>query len=307
MGNSLDIHSRGCYRMKRRYSYIAIILIMCILSACHNTKEESDSTAVNNTSTTTEVPNDISDEIRDLLKLGEYDDIELKGDDRDAVSIVKNNQRFLFPECKVLSVTYTTFSEDATFLSLNKKEVLELINLIEESPILKDGDSLSNYGVKDDTQEKYAKICIIYKNSHGEVQNVWLNTFKGDVLHFYDSLGEDYRIGPNKKLVKFIMKHTGYRVLSTTDFDKIERIVVKYNNEEYQLSAKKTKQFIKTVKKLDKRQDEFHDSNLTALAYTSDGDVYHIKAGVGEYSENDIAIEGACYEGTENVVRLLEK
>lgn len=293
--------------MKRRYSCIAIILIMCILSACHNTKEESDSTSVNNTSTTTEASNDISDEIRDLLKLGEYDDIELKGDDRDAVAIVKNDQRFLFPGCKVLSVTYTTFSEDATFLSLNKKEVLELINLIEESPILKDGDSLSNYGVKDDTQEKYAKICIVYKNSRGEVQNVWMNTFKGDVLHFYDSQGEDYRIGPNKKLVEFITNHVGYRVLSTTDFDKIERIVVKYNNEEYQLSAKKTKQFIKAVKKLDKRQDEFHDSNLTALAYTSDGDVYHIKAGIGEYSENDIAIEGACYEGTENVIRLLEK
>ena len=293
--------------MKRRYSCIAIILIMCILSACHNTKEESASTSVNNTTTITEALNDISDEIRDLLKLGEYDDIELKGNDRDAVSIVKNDQRFLFPECKVLSVTYTTFSEDDTFLSLNKKEVLELINLIEESPILKDGDSLSNYGVKDDTQEKYAKICIVYKNSRGEVQNVWLNTFKGDVLHFYDSSGEDYRIGPNKKLVEFITNRVGYRVLSTTDFDKIERIVVKYNNEEYQLSAKKTEQFIKAVKKLDKRQDEFHDSNLTALAYTSDGDVYHIKTDVREYSENDIAIEGACYKGTENVVRLLEK
>lgn len=59
-----------------------------------------------------------------------------------------------------------------------------MIDLIEESPILKDGDSLSNYGVKENTQEKYAKICIVYKNNHGEVQNVWLNTFKGDVLHF---------------------------------------------------------------------------------------------------------------------------
>ena len=292
--------------MKRRYSCIAIILIMCILSACHN-KEESVSTSVNDTGFTTEASNDISDETRKLLELGEYDDIELKGNDRDAVSIVKNDQRFLFPECKVLSVTYTTFSEDDTFLSLNKKEALELINLIEESPILQDGDSLSNYGVKDDTQEKYAKICIVYKNSRGEVQNVWLNIFKGDVLHFYDSSGEDYRIGPNKKLVEFITNRVGYRVLSTTDFDKIERIVVKYNNEEYQLSAKKTEQFIKAVKKLDKRQDEFHDSNLTALAYTSDGDVYHIKTDVREYSENDIAIEGACYKGAENVVRLLEK
>ena len=293
--------------MKRRYSCIAIILIICILSACHNKKVESGSTSVNNTSTTTEASNDILDETSKLLELGEYDDIELKGNDRDSVSIVRNNQRFLFPECKVLSVTYTTFSENDTFLSLNKKEVLELIDLIEESPILKDGDSLSNYGVKDDTQEKYAKICIVYKNSRGEVQNVWLNTFKGDVLHFYDSSGEDYRIGPNKKLVEFITNRVGYRVLSTTDFDKIERIVVKYNNEEYQLSAKKTEQFIKAVKKLDKRQDEFHDSNLTALAYTSDGDVYHIKTDVREYSENDIAIEGACYKGTENVVRLLEK
>ena len=286
---------------------MAFFYFLCILSACHNKKEESVSTSVNDTSVTTEASNDISDETRKLLELGEYDDIELKGNDRDAVSIVKNDQRFLFPECKVLSVTYTTFSENDTFLSLNKKEVLELIDLIEESPILKDGDSLSNYGVKDDTQEKYAKICIVYKNSRGEVQNVWLNTFKGDVLHFYDSSGEDYRIGPNKKLVEFITNRVGYRVLSTTDFDKIERIVVKYNNEEYQLSAKKTEQFIKAVKKLDKRQDEFHDSNLTALAYSSDGDVYHIKTDVREYSENDIAIEGACYKGTENVVRLLEK
>ena len=116
--------------MKRRYSCIAIILIMCILSACHNKKEESVSTSVNDTGVTTEASNDISDETRKLLELGEYDDIELKGDERDAVSIVKNAQRFLFPECKVLSVTYTTFSEDDTFLSLNKKEVLELINLI---------------------------------------------------------------------------------------------------------------------------------------------------------------------------------
>ena len=68
-------------------------------------------------------------------------------------------------------------SEDDTFLSLNKKEVLELIDLIEESPILKDGDSLSNYGVKENTQEKYAKICIVYKNNHGEVQNVWLTYY----------------------------------------------------------------------------------------------------------------------------------
>ena len=43
------------------------------------------------------------------------------------------------------------------------------------------------------------------------------------------------------------------------------------------------------------------------LAYTSDGDIYHIKAGIGKYSEDDIAIEGACYEGTEEITQLLEK
>lgn len=80
-----------------------------------------------------------------------------------------------------------------------------------------------------------------------------------------------------------------------------------FNSCSFCFSAKKTEQFIKAVKKLDKRQDEFHDSNFTALAYTSDGDVYHIKTDVGEYSENDIAIEGARYKGTENIVRLLEK
>ena len=70
----------------------------------------------------------------------------------------------------------------------------------------------------------------------------------------------------------------------------------KYKNKENNLSAQNAAKFIKIIKKLDKRQDEFHDYNFTALAYTSDGDIYHIKAGIGEYSENDIAIEGACYE-----------
>lgn len=60
------------------------------------------------------------------------------------------------------------------------------------------------------------------------------------------------------------MKHTGYRVLSTTDFNKIERIVVKYNNEEYQLSAKKTEQFIKAVKNLIKDKTS---STITILQH----------------------------------------
>jgi hypothetical protein len=132
--------------------------------------------------------------------------------------------------------------------------------LIENSPILKDGDSLSNYGINDNTQEKYAKLCIVYENSHGDLQNVWLNTLKGNILHFYDTSREDYRIGPNEELVKFITKHAGYRVLSATDFDKIKRITVKYNEEEYDLSDDTTKKFVKALKKLDKIQDEIHDS-----------------------------------------------
>lgn len=175
------------------------------------------------------------------MTLGKYsDNVELNGK-RDSLSIIKKNQKFLFPKCRILSVSYSTFSEDSTFLSLNKKEILKLIDLIENSPILKDGDSLSNYGINDNTQEKHAKLCIVYENSHGDLQNVWLNTFKGNILHFYDTSREDYRIGPNEELVKFITKHAGYRVLSATDFDKI------------------------------------HDSNLTTIAFTSDGDMYHIK------------------------------
>ena len=96
-------------------------------------------------------------------------------------------------------------------------------------------------------------------------------------------------------------------MLSATDFDKIKRITVKYNEEEYDLSNDTTKKFVKALKKLDKRQDEFHDSNLTAIAYTSDGDTYHIKVAAGEYSENDIAIEGTCYSNAENLIHLLEK
>ena len=129
----------------------------------------------------------------------------------------------------------------------------------------------------------------------------------GNILHFYDTSGEDYRIDPNEELVKFITKYAGYRVLSATDFDKIKRITVKDNEEEYELSDDATKKFVKALRKLDKGQDEFHDSNLAAIAYTSDGDMYHIKAAAGEYSENDIAIEGACYSNAENLIHLLEK
>ncbi len=63
----------------------------------------------------------------------------------------------------------------------------------------------------------------------------------GNILHFYDTSGEDYRIDPNEELVKFITKYAGYRVLSATDFDKIKRITVKYNEEEYELSDDATK------------------------------------------------------------------
>ena len=292
-------------RMRKKYSYIAIILIVFLFSACQ--KKEAKFNSTTKTSNSTESTNSIPDEIKSLLALGKYDDtIEINGE-RDSFSIIKKKQKFLFPKCRILSISYSTFSEDSTFLSLNKKEILKLIDLIEDSPILKNGDSLSNYGVNDNTKEKYAKLCIVYENSHGDLQNVSLITFKGDILHFYDFNGEDYRIGPNKQLVDFIIKHTGYRVLPATAFDKIEKITVKYNNKEYNLSAQNAAKFIKIIKKLDKRQDEFHDYNFTALAYTSDGDIYHIKAGIGEYSENDIAIEGACYEGTEEITQLLEK
>ena len=259
---------------------------------------------MNKTSNSTESTNSIPDEIKSLLTLGKYsDNVELNGK-RVNISIIKES-KISFSQCQILSVS--SFSEDSTFLSLNKKEILKLIDLIENSPILKDGDSLSNYGINDNTQEKYAKLCIVYENSHGDLQNVWLNTFKGNILHFYDTSREDYRIGPNEELVKFITKHAGYRVLSATDFDKIKRITVKYNEEEYDLSDDTTKKFVKALKKLDKIQDEFHDSNLTAIAYTSDGDTYHIKVAAGEYSENDIAIEGACYSNAENLIHLLEK
>ena len=292
-------------KIRKTHSYIAIILIVFLLSACQ--KKESNFNSMNKTSNSTESTNSIPDELKNLLTLGKYsDNVELNGK-RDSLSIIKKNQKFLFPKCRILSVSYSTFSEDSTFLSLNKKEILKLIDLIENSPILKDGDSLSNYGINDNTQEKYAKLCIVYENSHGDLQNVWLNTFKGNILHFYDTSREDYRIGPNEELVKFITKHAGYRVLSATDFDKIKRITVKYNEEEYDLSDDTTKKFVKALKKLDKRQDEFHDSNLTAIAYTSDGDTYHIKVAAGEYSENDIAIEGACYSNAENLIHLLEK
>lgn len=259
------------------------------------------------TNSTLESSSSFKNETEQLLEFGKYNvPVEITGEKRDASSIVKNKEKFLFPKCTILSVTYSTFSEDTSLLSLNSDEVLQFIHLIENSSILKDGDSLSNYGVDDNTPEYYVNIGIVYKTSSGALQNVSLNTFKGNILHFYDTSGEDYRIGPNEELVKFITKHAGYRVLSATDFDKIKRITVKYDEEEYDLSDNATKKFVKALRKLDKRQDEFHDSNLTAIAYTSDGDMYHIKAAAGKYSENDIAIEGACYSNAKNLIYLLE-
>lgn len=90
---------------------------------------------MNKTSNSTESTNSIPDEIKSLLILGKYsDNVELNGK-RDSLSIIKKNQKFLFPKCRILSVSYSTFSEDSTFLSLNKKEILKLIDLIENSPI----------------------------------------------------------------------------------------------------------------------------------------------------------------------------
>lgn len=282
---------------------ITLLLSGCLfilICGCSSSNHTDTNTAIESSSS-------FKNETEQLLEFGKYDvPVKITGEKRDAGSIVKNKEKFLFPKGTILSVTYSTFSENPSLLSLNSDEILQFIHLIENSSILKDGDSLSNYGVDDNTPEHYVNIGIVYKTSSGALQNVSLNTFKGNILHFYDTSGEDYRIGPNEELVKFITKHAGYRVLSATDFDKIKRITVKYNEEEYDLSDDATKKFVKALRKLDKRQDEFHDSNLTAIAYTSDGDMYHIKTAAGKYSENDIAIEGACYSNAENLIHLLE-
>ena len=139
---------------------------------------------MNKTSNSTESTNSIPDEIKSLLTLGKYsDNVELNGK-RDSLSIIKKNQKFLFPKCRILSVSYSTFSEDSTFLSLNKKEILKLIDLIENSPILKDGDSLSNYGINDNTQEKYAKLCIVYLKRERRLKNRVCQVFSVNSFSF---------------------------------------------------------------------------------------------------------------------------
>ena len=105
--------------MRKKYSYIAIILIVFLFSACQKKEEKFNSTT--KTSNSTESTNSIPDEIKSLLALGKYDDtIEINGE-RDSFSIIKKKQKFLFPKCRILSISYSTFSEDSTFLSLNKK------------------------------------------------------------------------------------------------------------------------------------------------------------------------------------------
>ena len=83
-------------KIRKTHSYIAIILIVFLFSACQ--KKESNFNSMNKTSNSTESTNSIPDEIKNLLTLGKYsDNVELNGK-RDSLSIIKKNQKFLFPK-----------------------------------------------------------------------------------------------------------------------------------------------------------------------------------------------------------------
>ena len=70
--------------MRKKYSYIAIILIVFLFSACQ--KKEAKFNSTTKTSNSTESTNSIPDEIKSLLALGKYDDtIEINGE-RDSFS-----------------------------------------------------------------------------------------------------------------------------------------------------------------------------------------------------------------------------
>ena len=58
--------------MRKKYSYIAIILIVFLFSACQ--KKEAKFNSTTKTSNSTESTNSIPDEIKSLLTLGKYSD-----------------------------------------------------------------------------------------------------------------------------------------------------------------------------------------------------------------------------------------
>ena len=65
-------------KIRKTHSYIAIILIVFLFSACQ--KKESNFNSMNKTSNSTESTNSIPDEIKNLLTLGKYsDNVELNG------------------------------------------------------------------------------------------------------------------------------------------------------------------------------------------------------------------------------------
>lgn len=85
--------------MRKKYSYIAIILIVFLFSACQKKEEKFNSTT--KTSNSTESTNSIPDEIKSLLALGKYDDTHRN----------KWGKRFLFYNKKEAKVSFSKVSD----------------------------------------------------------------------------------------------------------------------------------------------------------------------------------------------------
>ena len=107
-------------RMRKKYSYIAIILIVFLFSACQKKEEKFNSTT--KTSNSTESTNSIPDEIKSLLALGKYDDtIEINGE-RDSFSIIKKEAKSFFFQSVGYSLYHIVlFLKILHFCLLNKK------------------------------------------------------------------------------------------------------------------------------------------------------------------------------------------
>ena len=253
---------------------------------------------------------DVPEKILNLLEIGTYEgNIAFNGGERDEKNITRKKKSLLFPQCSIRTIIANTAGTNPFFVDVDKKEVIKLIDLIEQTNIRviegKETQILNKEKVF--TTEEFpisADLKLVLLNSAGDYQYVYLTAFKSNIVDIYvESNDTQYCLMPNQALTEQIKKLAKYRVVTKKQLKSITRMQLTNTttNTSYELNPKEMEAFVTSMESA-KQIQEIHSTLVDIVATMSDGTTIQMKF---DPRSKELAIEGEVYAISENTVNVL--
>lgn len=248
--------------------------------------------------------NSEDESIQNALNLGTYkEDIKIEGDNRDKAKVVKNDNKLLLPQGKVVSVTYKTLLSEETFLDTDSEKIKNLIEVLEKTELKgeKDIDSVVD-GEYDENSSDNAYLTLTILNGDGKYESVQLFSYIADIV-WVSFDGETELLMPNKELADLVREYSDYKECSKEQLKNITEISIISDGDEIELKADDVKKIADKLPELSRHQ-EYHGEGdvINLLAKTKDNEEIHMLFASGD---KELVIESALYEADDEIADIL--